>query len=579
MGRLILYFAAALGFVAALGLAQSSGAPPSPELWYYHHSYLTNDEAVQKSKALIDKAAAAGYTGAVFWDSSFNFMGNSNWSFENEERMKEVMQYARKKHLKSIATTAPFGYSNDVLSVDPNWAEAQRVVGSKFQVDASGKRLNFQNGFPGFNNHGFEEGKKDWFDTNDQGIGLSPAAHAGKAAAVVVDAPGNGRFRQKVTLVPWRQYHLRLFYKSSNFSGGPMVEVLDAANFDKTRYIGYPVANGSHDWTEMSISFNSQDSTSVYLYFGVWGGSKGSLWFDDVFLEESALVYVAHRPGTPFKVYDPADPRKVYRQGVDYNLPIDSDMQPQLPAFHNVYHLPPDFTLPAGSQLKPGQIVAVDSYSAFPVPVTNEMAMCLTEPAVYKWIDKNARAVKKALPSDGAVLLSYDELRQANSCFACRSKHMTAGQLLAWSVGQTVQIYHSALPGTPLFIWNDMFDPYHNAKDNYFYVEGDFAGSWKGLPADLSIMNWNLDHLKQSLTWFSGLDAKQPVAYKQMIAGFYDKGDGSAEATKELKEAEGIPGVTGMMYTTYADNYSQLQNFAAAAKAGWPGYLASLKKK
>jgi hypothetical protein len=36
--------------------------------------------------------------------------------------------------------------------------------------------------------------------------------------------------------------------------------------------------------------------------------------------------------------------------------------------------------------------------------------------------------------------------------------------------------------------------------------------------------------------------------------------------------------VTGMMYTTYADNYSQLQSFAAAAKAGWPGYLASLKK-
>jgi hypothetical protein len=290
-------------------------------------------------------------------------------------------------------------------------------------------------------------------------------------------------------------------------------------------------------------------------------------------------VYVAHRPGTPFKVYDPADPKKVYREGVDYNLPMDSDMRPQLPAFHNVYHLPPDFTLPAGSQLKPGQIVAVDSYSAFPLSVSNEMGMCLTEPAVYKWIDKNARAVKKVLPPDSAVLLAYDEVRQANSCFACRSKHMTAGQLLAWSVGQTLQIYHSALPGTPLFIWNDMFDPHHNAKDNYFYVEGDLAGSWKGLPADLSIMNWNVDQLRPSLTWFSGLDSKQPVAYKQMIAGYYDKGNGSAQATKELKEAAGIPGVMGMLYTTYADDYSQLETFAAAAKAGWPGYLASLKKK
>jgi hypothetical protein len=570
---------AVLCLAATLLSAQPPAAPPAPQLWYYHHSYLVNDDEVAKSKALIDKAAAAGYTGVVFWDSSFNFMSNPDWAFENDERMKEVMKYVHKKGLKSIATTAPFGYSNDVLSVNPNWAEAQRVVGSKFQVDASGKRLILKNSFPGLANHGFEEGKTGWFDTNDQGIGISEAAHNGKAAAVVADAPGNGRFRQKITLEPWRQYYLRLYYKSSNVTGGPIVQILDAGNFDKARYVGYPAANGTHDWTEMDISFNSQDTTSAYLYFGVWGGSKGLLWFDDISLEESALVYLVHRDGAPFKVYDPADPQKVYRQGVDYNLPMDSDMRPQLPAFHNVYHLPPDFTLPSHTQLKPGHIVAVDSYSAFPLSISNEMAMCLTEPGVYKWIDKNARAVKKVLPQDSSVLLGYDELRQANSCFSCRSKKMTAGQLLAWSVGQTIQIYHSALPGTPLFIWNDMFDPHQNAKENYFYVEGDLADSWKGLPADINIMNWNVDHLKPSLTWFSGLDPKQPVAHRQMIAGFYDKGNGTAEATKELKEAAGIPGVMGMMYTTYADDYSQLQNFAAGAKAGWPGYLASLKNK
>jgi hypothetical protein len=135
------------------------------------------------------------------------------------------------------------------------------------------------------------------------------------------------------------------------------------------------------------------------------------------------------------------------------------------------------------------------------------------------------------------------------------------------------------MPGTPLFIWNDMFDPHHNAKDNYYYVEGSLADSWKGLPPDIRIMNWNVDQLKPSLTWFSGLDPKQPVAHPQMIAGFYDKGNGGAEATRELKQAAGIPGIVGMMYTTYNDDYSQLQNFAAAAKAGWPGYLASLKGK
>jgi hypothetical protein len=87
-----------------------------------------------------------------------------------------------------------------------------------------------------------------------------------------------------------------------------------------------------------------------------------------------------------------------------------------------------------------------------------------------------------------------------------------------------------------------------------------------------------MDNLRASLTWFSGLDPKQNVAHPQMIAGFYDRGNGGAEATRELKEAAGIPGIVGMMYTTYNNDYSQLQNFAAAAKAGWPGYIASLKK-
>ncbi len=73
------------GFLALLMLfgsgraAQAPASPPSPELWYWHHSYLVNDENVESSKALIKKAAAAGYTGVVFWDSSFNFMGNPSW--------------------------------------------------------------------------------------------------------------------------------------------------------------------------------------------------------------------------------------------------------------------------------------------------------------------------------------------------------------------------------------------------------------------------------------------------------------------------------------------------------------------
>jgi hypothetical protein len=156
---------------------------------------------------------------------------------------------------------------------------------------------------------------------------------------------------------------------------------------------------------------------------------------------------------------------------------------------------------------------------------------------------------------------------------------MTAGQLLAWHVKNTANLCHSLAPSAPLYIWSDMFDPYHNAIDNYYFVEGSIAGSWVGVPSNVTIMNWNLSNLKNSLTWFSGLNSRQPTRYRQVIAGYYDSGDGAASAAQELQQAAGIPGVTGLMYTTWVSDYSQLPAFAAAAKSNWASYLSSISGK
>ena len=114
-----------------------------------------------------------------------------------------------------------------------------------------------------------------------------------------------------------------------------------------------------------------------------------------------------------------------------------------------------------------------------------------------------------------------------------------------------------------------MFDPYHSGHDQYFYVEGDFSGALMGLPGSTTIMNWNLGNLTQSLAWFSGTNPSQPIAFKQIIAGYYDSGNGTKSAQDEVAAAKGIPGVLGLMYTTWNDDYSQLQNFAKAALKSW----------
>jgi hypothetical protein len=144
---------------------------------------------------------------------------------------------------------------------------------------------------------------------------------------------------------------------------------------------------------------------------------------------------------------------------------------------------------------------------------------------------------------------------------------------------RSVQLYKSVLSDAQLYVWNDMFDPYHNAVDHYYNVEGDLAGSWKGVPAEVSVMNWNLGNLAKSLRWFSGESLRQPTPHKQIVAGYYDTGDGAAAARKELGEAKGIPGVMGLMYTTWSDDYSQLEPFANAARAEWASYQASVASK
>jgi hypothetical protein len=307
------------------------------------------------------------------------------------------------------------------------------------------------------------------------------------------------------------------------------------------------------------------------LYFGVWGGNSGTLWFDDVTVEETALVYLIRRSGAPLKVYDP-NTGAVFQETGDFN-PISDAQLTSDP--HDDYHAPPVVTLPAGTALKPGQTVAIDFYAAQPVD-SRRMGLCLTDPGIESWLASNAHQVMAATPPGAGIFLQYDEMRQMNSCESCRAKGMTPGQLLAWHVGKSMQLYRSLRPGVAFYVWSDMFDPFANAHDDYYLVEGDIAGSWLALPADVTIMNWNLDHLRDSLTWFSGQDSKQPIAHRQVIAGYYDSHDGATAAARELREARGIPGITGLMYTTWELDYTQLQSFADSARRNWNDYRASV---
>ena len=68
-----------------------------------------------------------------------------------------------------------------------------------------------------------------------------------------------------------------------------------------------------------------------------------------------------------------------------------------------------------------------------------------------------------------------------------------------------------------------MFTPRHNAypferRHRYYYlVNGNWDGSWEGLPKDVIIMNWSAN--PEGLKWFA------ERGHKQILCGYYD-GDG-----------------------------------------------------
>ena len=545
---------------------------PTPQLWYLQGAYVSGPQAVQSAEAMIDRAVAAGYTGVVLWDSSFEYFGLPSGPPSNAPYVQQVLNYAQAKGLQTTAPLPPLGYSNDMLQFNPSWSEAQRIVGPQFQVDPTGTQLQLLNSFPGLLNPGFESGQVDWFALGDPGLGVDwSVAHSGNASAVINNAPNDARLVQGITLTPWRQYHLQVFYKTQNFHSSWGLEILDPSG--TPRFYSDVNASGTNDWTELDFAFNSQDLTNATIYMGVWGGSSGTLWIDDVLLEETALVYVTRgRDGVPLTVYDPNNPGSVYQEGADYNYISDPRMNAGGNPFTDLYHPPPVVTLPGTTTLSPGQVVAMDFYSVFPGP-SLDVSMCLSDENVLNFRSQNAQAIGSVVPNGTGLFLGFDEIRQMNSCATCRAKNMSAAQLLDWSVAQTIQTYQAAVPNAPLYIWGDMFDPNQNAVSHYFSVEGDLTGSWSGLPANVTIMNWNLGNLATALNWFSGQNSNQPIAHQQIIAGYYDSGDGWGAAQSEVADANGIPGVMGLMYTTWSNDYSQLENFANGARAAWSSYL------
>lgn len=530
--------------VFLLLLVNARAAAPAKERWLYIPTNFQVDERTDAVIALLERAAKAGYTHALVTDSKFCRLETVTAGYRpNVGRVKAA---AAKLHIELVPAVFPVGYSNDLLFHDPNLAEGLPVKDAPFVVKDGVATIRPDPALtlPG----GAMNDRKGWDFLDDSLEAIDGAMRSGPTE-------GNARMFRKIKVEPFRQYHASVRIRTEGFGGGEP-EIKAAGKSDRQlQYTRLKVA-ADGPWTTFDVTFNSLDATEVGLYFGIWGGHRGTLWWDDAAIEECGPVNLLRRPGAPL-VVKKAD-GTVLKEERDFEPLADPGLgTTPWPGAYTAWHLPPAIRVKGVAE---GEVLKV-SYFHTHIVYDEQVAACVEEPAFQRLLRQQARDVA-GLWGARSHLMSHDEWRLLGWDESCRAAGLSPGGIAARNARFCTGVLKEYVPGGRILVWNDMFDPHHNAVKNYYLVNGSLEGSWEGLESGVEIMNWNFDHRDESLAFFAGR------GHAQVIAGFYD---GSLDQVSAwLASAAKVKGVKGFMYTTWRNDYSKLEEVAAILeKAGW----------
>lgn len=576
--------AAGVGLTVLLASTAWADEPRYGERWVYCSANLQVDQSVKDVIALLDRSKKSGYTTMLLADYKLQVLHRvPDFYFRNVQQVKEA---ARKLEIELVPAVFSIGYSNGHLSQDPNLAEGLPVVDQPYVVKATSGRNPTDRGGrrvleavldtrtpTTFKNGGLEQARGDRFAgfsfQDDPGVTTFAdrrVSHGGgiscrfEPGAKGKRDAGATRLMQHVALRPMTPYRFSCWTRTKDLGPVGAFQMLALGAGQPGRQLTFQegLIRANQDWKRIEVVFNSLDQKEANLYVGIWGQGPGTLWVDDIQLEELPLVNILRRPGCPLTVRS-ATGGKTYEEGRDFERVVD----PNLGAVpwggeYEFDHPGPRIRLTSSSSIREGDRLLVSWYHPV-VTVGSQVMCCLSEPKLEGILRDQAERVNR-LFQPRTFFMSHDEIRVANWCKACRDRKLTPGQMLAENARLCTRILKSVNPGARIVVWSDMFDPNHNAVDRYYLVNGSLHGSWDGLSKDVIVANWNSGKARESLAFF------ESRGHRQLIAGYYDVDDLSNFRAWDAA-ARDIPGVMGFMYTTWASRYGQLESYGAALRA------------
>ncbi len=539
-----------LSLLLSLGLSSQLAAAPYADrfVWVFGWN-LGKDSDVADISPLLDTAARHGFNGAVV---SFGLDTLCKKSPDYFRRLDVVKQACERNQIELIPAVFSVGYGSAALAHDRNLAEGVPVEDAPFVVHGSEAQFVPEKSAP-LANGGFEDfagNKFKAFNFHDQPGEISFAdtevKHSGKASLrlehFTANPHGHGRVMQEIRVRPHRCYRVSFWVKTEALQPASAFRMMALSGKRELapRSFNLPATT---DWRKVSMVFNSLNCESVRLYTGLWGGKSGKVWLDDWTVEEAGPLNVLRRPGTPVTVR--GDDGVTYTEGKDYAPLADPDYSPS-----RVDRAAPPLKLLPGSRIKDGQRLRVSWFH--PMVINDgQITVCMAEPALYDIFDHEAKLLAERL-RPRRVMLNMDEIRMGGTCGACRGRNM--GELLGECVTRQAQILRRHIPGAQIYIWSDMLDPNHNAHGDYYLVEGDYTGSWKHIPKDLTIAVWGGAPREKCLRFFA------ESGWRTLVACYYDA-DNLDTVKGWLDLARQLPNVRGFMYTPWQKKYALLPGF------------------
>ncbi len=524
-----------------------------PYRWVFVAKGLQNDRDVEDIRSIAATAAAHGLNGLVL-SAGLDRLDLQPVAYR--ERVKRVKAICDELQLELIPQIFSAGYGGSVISHNRNLAEGLPVRDALFVASGGEARLvadppvALLNGgleeYDGHKLNGYrlqdEPGKITFVDTEV----VKEGAASLRFENFPIHPAGNARLMQEIEVKPYRQYRVSFWVKTEQLAPASAfrLQVLDTASRALAPWD--PLLPATADWRQLTWGFNSANRDRVRIYVGVWAGRSGKFWVDDLRVEEIGLLNIVRRPGTPVRVRGDESGLE-YEEGRDY-VPV---ADPRLTFRFD--HEPPPIRLLPGSRIREGERLRVDYYHGMSVN-DSQVSVCMSEPQLYEIWREQVRLIHELLGPRRFFLLSMDEIRAGGSDEACKRRGMTMGQILGDCITQQFLMLREANPEAEIFIWSDMLDPNHNARADYYLVDGDYTGSWEHVPGELGIVTWYYAKRRESLAHFSGLGFRT-------LAGAYYDGDTLDNPKGWLAALDETPGAVGIMYTTWQNKYALLAPF------------------